>query len=465
MSLMATARKLNSYIKKRKKNQAGKYLSLVRRVERTAPLNNRRVVAITFDDGPSAEAPNPNHNNHNKGLTIALLDILNKYNAKGTFNVIGTTQNNYPDKAGKLHSPSWGGVRYDHYPDYNKDNLAGIENQLDIAKQIIDKGHELSNHTYSHVLFGSNMIIYGNRVYHKTLDEVINDLKILHNLVKDTLNYDMKLSRPPHYIDKIKGGYTTYDAYSALGYNYLAASFDGGGWKPTSGEYRKDVQNMIIPLENTMMDNPAKLNGQIIFHKDGYNMSRQTPVVDALPTYLDILTNNGYEILTVSQLLELSPFEDVLEADPSFEYIKALEKTGYCIGYKDNTFKPDKYLTLGELATMVTPPEFIINHQKNLYANSALDISNTTNNNLLKNISPKHPYYSGLNYICQKGFQNSNSDNYSLDTLVSKKIFVNLMDILSDGINLNFSKSTNQPLKRRDVCETISSYIMQKSTV
>ena len=34
---------------------------------------------------------------------------------------VGDTSNNYPDHKGKHGSATWGGVAYDHYPDFAKD--------------------------------------------------------------------------------------------------------------------------------------------------------------------------------------------------------------------------------------------------------------------------------------------------------------------------------------------------------
>lgn len=66
-------------------------------------------IALTFDDGP-----------HPK-ITPKILDILDKYSVKATFFVIGVNVKNYP-------------------------------NQL---KNILERGHEIGNHTYSHRILKS----------------------------------------------------------------------------------------------------------------------------------------------------------------------------------------------------------------------------------------------------------------------------------------------------------------------
>ncbi|MDP4091952.1 MAG: S-layer homology domain-containing protein [Bacillota bacterium] len=352
----------------RRKIQAGKYLSPVRRIERTAPLSKKRLVAMTFDDGPSSAFPNPPVRGAEEqlGLTEELLYILNSYKAKGTFDVIGTTENNYPDNQGKVGDFTWSGVRFDHYPEFGKDKLAGVKNQLELAQKIIAEGHEIANHGYRHMIFGPMKVVYGKRTHFNTLKEVIEDLSALHQLVNEQLNYKIRLSRPPHYIDKIPGGHTSYDAYHYMNYNYLAASFDGGGWIPSCGEYAQDVKVMTDPIKQALEKNPDALNGQIIFQKDGFNMSLQTPVTTALESGLKMLSDAGYEVVTASELLALSPFEDIGDVDPVFEAVRKLADSGYVIGYKNNTFQPDRPVTRGELAMMTVAPEILLNEYRSL---------------------------------------------------------------------------------------------------
>ena len=108
--------------------QNGKYLSPCRRIEFVSPPAEGKFVAMTFDDGPTTYKTT---SNKDKGLTETLCEIMAKYDAKGTFDVIGTTQNNYPDEEGKMGDFTWSGVYYDHYPMYNADVEAGAKNQPD----------------------------------------------------------------------------------------------------------------------------------------------------------------------------------------------------------------------------------------------------------------------------------------------------------------------------------------------
>lgn len=353
MFLYNTARKINSQIKKYKKMQNGRFLSPVRRIEFVNPPCEGKFVAMTFDDGPTTL---PTTSNPSLGLTDALLDTLRQYNAKGTFDVIGTTKDNYPDSPGKLGNFTWSGFHYDHYPKYEDDLCAGAVNRPELIGKILSENHEITSHTYSHRLFGPMRAVYGERIHFNTLDEVVNDLEMLDKYMTENFNYKMKLSRPPHYIDNIPDGSTSYDAYRITGYNYMAASFDGAGWQPLES-YDAEVSAMIEPLKKALDENPDALNGQIIFQKDGCNMNLRTPVADALGEQLKLLSDYGYKVITVSELLEKSPFEDVKNNCEEIKYIKRLLETNHTIGYKNNTFAPDRIITVDEFMIMCTACE------------------------------------------------------------------------------------------------------------
>lgn len=356
MLLYDMARKVNAQIKRYKKAKAGKYLSPVRRIEFVCPPTTGRYCAMTFDDGPCALSPNPSKDE--RSLTGTILDILKEFNAKATFDVVGSTAENYPDEEGNPGDFTWSGVRYDHYPKFGADELAGAFHQPELIRRILDEGHEVSNHGYTHRLFGPMRAVYGKRHHFQTLSEVVDDLSRLHALMKNDFSYEMTLARPAHYIDNIPQGGSAYDAYRILGYNYMAASFDGAGWQPCES-YEMEVQKMVTPLKEALERDPDSLNGKIIFQKDGSNMSLRTPVADALGPQLKLLKEAGYQVITVSQLLSLSPFEDVGDNSFEFPYVRALLKSGHVTGYRNNTFQGARAITKDEFYLMLCPPEIL----------------------------------------------------------------------------------------------------------
>ena len=104
--------------------------------------------------------------------------------------------------------------------------------------------------------------------------------------------YHIRLSRPPHYVDGIRGGFTSYDAYALMGYQYMAASFDGAGWLPLDS-YEAEVEATWRPMEKILLEDPDYFRGQIIFQKDGFNMARRAPVADGLDKQLQLLTDTA----------------------------------------------------------------------------------------------------------------------------------------------------------------------------
>ena len=106
------------------------------------------------------------------------------------------------------------------------------------------------------------------------------DLRRLHALMESQWGYHIRLARPPHYVDGIRGGFTSYDAYALLGYQYMAASFDGAGWLPLE-TYDAEVEATWRPMEKLLLEDPDFFRGQIIFQKDGFNMARRSPIAAA----------------------------------------------------------------------------------------------------------------------------------------------------------------------------------------
>ena len=438
MILYDIARRAKHMIKDYLKSRDCGYVTPVRRIERVFPTDGERICAMTFDDGPSDIATNPKVSDD--GLTLHLLKTLESHGAKGTFDVIGTTEHNYPDEAGVHGSFSWGGVKYDHYPDINRDKDAGAKNRPDLVSRIIKGGHEISNHGYRHILFGPLNLVYGARASFGNIHEVISDMMELHNLISDEHGVEIKLARPPHYVDKIPDGKTSYDAYRYAGYNYMAASFDGGGWLPSSGDTEKDVQDMVEPLRRALEEDPDSLNGQIIFQKDGYSMSRHTPVAEALPRQLEILKEYGYRVVTVSELLSRSSFADCMNEDAT-----ALANAGYAVGYRNNTFQPHRILTFGELVAMCTPPEVVCAAYRNFVDSNfstdglAADIAKKYG------VSEKHPYF--IAFCVAASISLIDADNkarISYKTKVTDKLFSDFIKNLEPEyeFTVNYGKIT-----------------------
>ena len=396
-------RKIKGYYKIKQKEKAGLVLSPVRRIERVYPPNTGRYVAMTFDDGPSYLKTNPLCSS--VGLTEHILSVLEKYNAHGTFDVIGTTKENYPDEKGADGKFEWSGKRYDHYPDFGMDQTGGAKNCPDLINKMIDGGHQITNHGYRHVLFGKKRLVYGNRHCFENVFEARDDIQKLDNLLKNDFDYKMTMARPPHYVDKTCDGYSSYDIYRYLNYQYMAASFDGGGWVASSGSYEQDVAKMIKPLEKALSADPDSLNGQIIFQKDGSNMSRMTPVANALEKQLDLLYKYGYNVVTVKELLSMSVCEDVPCDSEVFEPLRSLVCKGYTLLSKNNCFYGHRNATVYEFLTMISNPSELLSVYRDLFDNCF------RGNEILLHykVSAKHYLAAGICVCAGSGFISQNN--------------------------------------------------------
>ena len=340
------------------------YVGYTRRIERVK--TGERICAMTFDDGPMGLPASPDRF-EGKTLTDVLLDTLAQYGAKGSFDVIGDTSENYPDEAGKLGSAAWGGVKFDHYPDIHCDDKGGAVHNDRLIRRMLDEGHQITNHGYRHIIFGKKPFVYGAREYLPGFDAAVADLTRLDTLMRERYGYTLTLARPPHYVDKMAGGFTSYDVYERMGYQYMAASFDGAGWLPSTHEdpeaaLQAEIDAMVEPMRKALEKDPDFFCGQIIFQKDGYNMAKRTPVAFALGKQLALLKEYGYRVVSVGELMEESPFTDVGRDDPLFEKLVALAKTR-AIVFTDNKLRLDDKMTVGELVMLLAPRDEAISRR------------------------------------------------------------------------------------------------------
>ena len=307
------------------------YVGYTRRIERVH--TTRRICAMTFDDGPMGLPASPDRFD-GRTLTDVLLDTLAQYGARGSFDVIGDTSANYPDEAGKLGSAAWGGVRFDHYPDIHCDEQGGAEHNDRLIRRMLAEGHQITNHGYRHIIFGKKPFVYGAREYLPGFDAAVEDLTRLHTLMQTRYGYTMTLARPPHYVDKMTGGFTSYDVYDHMGYQYMAASFDGAGWLPSTesdpeAALQAEIRAMVEPMRKALEKDPDFFCGQIIFQKDGYNMAKRTPVAFALGQQLALLQEYGYQVVPVGELaMLLTP-----KADAIARRVAQLHRTGRAGAY------------------------------------------------------------------------------------------------------------------------------------
>jgi len=145
------------------------------------------------------------------------------------------------------------------------------EKNEELLSSIFIDEHELGNHGYKHL-------------YHSKLTPEANKQEIIktEEIIKRITNYKTRLFAPP-YGDLND---TVVQSAEALGYKVIMWSIDTIDWNT------KDYKKILERLENK-------------HHKGAIVLMHPTKVtVEALPQLIDNLRNHGYEITTVSDVLE-----------------------------------------------------------------------------------------------------------------------------------------------------------------
>ena len=194
---------------------------------------DKPMVALTFDDGPSAH-------------TDRLLDIFARYGGKGTFFVLG--------------------------------NL--IDSRKNTLKRIVYEGHEIGNHSWNHRQF-TNL----------SSEEIMDQIMMTRAKIYDITGVDTLIVRPPYGACN-----NTVKAVGAnVGISFVNWSIDTLDWKSKNA----------VAVREEIMKNVS--DGAIILCHDLHKTT-----VDAMETVIPELIEKGYQLVTVSELMEYS--EKSLEA-------------------------------------------------------------------------------------------------------------------------------------------------------
>ena len=184
---------------------------------------NRKVVALTFDDGP------------NPATTNQALDTLSKYGIKATFFVLGK-------------------------------NVSGNE---EILKRMKADGHVIGNHSWSHPVLSK-----------LSLDEAKKQITDTEDALTKVLSSSSKLMRPPY-------GAITDDIRNGLDLSFIMWDVDSLDWK------NKNEASILTEIQREVK------NGSIILMHDIH-----AETVNALPKVIDYLKGQGYDFVTVPDLLD-----------------------------------------------------------------------------------------------------------------------------------------------------------------
>ena len=189
----------------------------------------KKVIAFTFDDGPTAK------------FTPAILDLLKKYQAKATFFALGSCVESYPS----------------------------------LAKRIVAEGHEIGNHTLTHP-----------NLRQTSQAKLRKEIAQTSEIIKNATGYVTTLFRP------VGGVYNDNIVKTVLDSNHKLILWS---WDQDTLDWTHPNKNKIA---SKILKNAS--GGDIVLLHDS-----QLETVQALETVLPKLIQEGYEFVTVTELLAL----------------------------------------------------------------------------------------------------------------------------------------------------------------
>jgi len=137
---------------------------------------DKKLVALTFDDGPSP------------GWTPQILDALKKVNARATFFMLGEHAQKYPD----------------------------------VVRRVAAEGHEIGNHGFSHSVL----------LYYKK-EEIESEISRTEKIIKDIVGVTTTLFRPPKAL--LTKGERKF--VKSLGYEVVLWSLNSKDWVTFDDKY------------------------------------------------------------------------------------------------------------------------------------------------------------------------------------------------------------------------------------
>jgi peptidoglycan/xylan/chitin deacetylase (PgdA/CDA1 family) len=215
---------------------------------------------LTFDDGPNPET------------TPIALDVLKKYNIKGTFFI-------------------------------NAHNWSDLENDpsaIETVKKTYAAGHDIGSHTYNHKdLFEA--------IEEGSMKENVDDMT---DKIEEIIGVKPAYFRPPcgngAYVErdphKKEMSEMIQEYLGERGYNIIMWGTDTMDW-----QYKEDVDNVIATL-NEQLANPnvsPKTHSFITLMHDVY----PSTVNIVLPTVIEYVQSLGYNFVPLSECIGVSPYQ------------------------------------------------------------------------------------------------------------------------------------------------------------
>lgn len=223
--------------------------------------SNLAYMSLTFDDGGSVEN------------VKSVLDTLDEYEVQATFFFLGSF----------------------------------IDKNPELIKDLVDRGHEMGNHSYSHPNF--TKISY---------NKIISELSSSATAFKNATGQDIKpYVRPP---------------YGAKNNNVLNAIADAGYthtimWNVDTNDWKRKTSTELV---NHVLSNAG--NGNIVL----MHTTPSSNSAKALPKMIEGLQSKGYKLVTITELLNISTTASISKL--GFDEISEVEFLNNLLYTKTGTF-------------------------------------------------------------------------------------------------------------------------------
>lgn len=179
-------------------------------------------------------------------FTGQVLDVLKKYKVRATFFVVGSRAEKHPD----------------------------------LVKRMVKEGHVIGNHSYNHPEFSKLSMTAFRRQILRTGD-----------IIQRLTGYTPKMIRPPYGdINEEQLRWARKQRYSIVNWNV-----DSLDWK---GLPKEKVKHNILAA--------VKPGSIVLQHAGGGTGSNLKGTVEALPEVIEELRNQGYDLVTLDEMLKLS---------------------------------------------------------------------------------------------------------------------------------------------------------------
>ncbi|MBP3950812.1 polysaccharide deacetylase family protein [Bacillus sp. YZJH907-2] len=178
-------------------------------------------------------------------FTPQLLDVLSKFNVPATFFVMGARAEAYPE----------------------------------ITKRMANEGHIIGNHTYWH----PNLV-------QENIASLKREIRQTEDVIADLVGYRTKLFRPPYgflYNELV-------EEVAELNYTIIGWSLDTLDWRELGAD--NIAYNVINNIE------PGSI---ILMHDGGEWDADRTGTIESLKQIIPVLQEQGFEFVTVPELLSI----------------------------------------------------------------------------------------------------------------------------------------------------------------